>query len=203
MAFAMQASVPGLLDFRDEPAHVLAAYGPDVGTRGTFAWNCLIARRLLERGVRFVQLMHSGWDQHGNLYTQLAEQCRDTDQPSAALVSDLEQRGLLDDTLVMWGGEFGRTPFGQGPSEKPHGRDHFGRAFAWWLAGAGVRPGHVHGATDDFGWNIVDGGVHVHDLQATVLHLCGIDHERLTFRHQGRDFRLTDVHGKVVRAALA
>jgi hypothetical protein len=203
MAFAMQASVPGLLDFGDEPAHVLAAYGPDVGTRGTFAWNCLLARRLLERGVRFVQLMHSGWDQHGNLYTQLAEQCRDTDQPSAALVSDLEQRGLLDDTLVMWGGEFGRTPFGQGPSEQPNGRDHFGRAFAWWLAGGGVRPGHVHGATDDFGWNIVDGGVHVHDLQATVLWLCGIDHERLTFRHQGRDFRLTDVHGKVVRAALA
>jgi uncharacterized protein (DUF1501 family) len=165
---------------------------------GSFANNCLIARRLSERGVRFVQLMHSGWDQHGNLFTQLATQCRDTDQPSAALVRDLKQRGLLDDTLVVWCGEFGRTPFGQGPSDAPNGRDHFGRAYSMWMAGGGVRAGHVHGATDDFGWNIATDGVHVHDMQATILRLCGIDHERMTYRYQGRQFRLTDVHGKVV-----
>ncbi len=198
MAFRMQASVPDLLDFSNEPKSVLEMYGPDVLVKGSFANNCLIARRLSERGVRFVQLMHSGWDQHGNLFTQLATQCRDTDQPSAALVRDLKQRGLLDDTLVVWCGEFGRTPFGQGPSDAPNGRDHFGRAYSMWMAGGGVRAGHVHGATDDFGWNVASDGVHVHDMQATILRLCGIDHERMTYRYQGRQFRLTDVHGKAV-----
>ena len=203
LAFRMQASVPGLLDFADEPAHVLDAYGPDVREPGTFARNCLIARRLVERGTRFVQLMHSGWDQHGNLYTQLEQQCKDTDQPSAALVKDLKRLGLLDRTLVVWGGEFGRTPFGQGPPDKPNGRDHFGRAFSLWMAGGGVKAGHAHGATDEWAWNITEGAVHVHDLQATILHLLGIDHTRLTHRYQGRQFRLTDVHGEVARGVLA
>jgi uncharacterized protein (DUF1501 family) len=203
MAFRMQASVPGLLDFSNEPASVLEMYGPDAQVPGTFANNCLIARRLAERGVRFVQLMHSGWDQHGNLHSHLAVQCRDTDQPSAALVRDLKQRGLLDDTLVLWLGEFGRTPFGQGDSNAPTGRDHFGRAYSMWMAGGGARAGHVHGATDDFGWNIARDPVHVHDLQATVLRLCGIDHERLTYRYQGRQYRLTDVHGAVVDGLIA
>jgi hypothetical protein len=203
MAFRMQASVPDLLDFSNEPKSVIDMYGPDALKKGTFANNCLIARRLLERGTRFVQLMHSGWDQHGNLYTQLAEQCRDTDQPSAALVKDLKLRGLLDDTLVVWGGEFGRTPFGQGDAAKPNGRDHFGRAFSLWMAGGGAKGGHVHGQTDEFGWNITADAVHVHDHQATILHLLGIDHERLTYRYQGRQFRLTDVHGKVVEGVLA
>jgi hypothetical protein len=203
MAFRMQASVPDLLDFSNEPKHVLEAYGPDVLTKGSFAYNCLVTRRLIERGVRFVQLMHAGWDQHGNLYTQLAEQCRDTDQPSAALVKDLKQRGLLEDTLVLWGGEFGRTPFGQGDPAKPAGRDHFGRAYSMWLAGGGVRGGTAYGQTDDFAWNIVKDGVHVHDMQATILHLLGINHEALTFRYQGRQFRLTDVHGRVVGGVLA
>ena len=198
MAFRMQASVPDLLDFANEPKSVLDLYGPDVLTPGSYANNCLIARRLSERGVRFVQLMHSGWDQHSNLFHHLETQCRDTDQASAGLVRDLKQRGLLDDTLVVWGGEFGRTPFGQGPTEAPNGRDHFGRAYTMWLAGGGAKGGHVHGSTDDFGWNITKDPVHVHDLQATMLHMCGIDHERLTSRYQGRDFRLTDVHGAVV-----
>lgn len=202
MAFRMQASVPDLVDFSDEDARTLERYGPDVLKKGTFANNCLIARRLLERGVRFVQLMHSGWDQHGNLYTQLAEQCRDTDAPSAALVQDLKDRGLLDDTVVAWGGEFGRTPFGQGDASKPTGRDHFGRAYSWWLAGGGVKPGAVIGATDEFAWNITERPIHVHDMQATLLHLCGIDHTRLTYRYQGRLFRLTDVHGEVVNEML-
>lgn len=202
MAFRMQTSVPELVDFSDESAATLARYGPDVLVKGTYANNCLIARRLLERGVRFVQLMHSGWDQHNNLYTQLAEQCRDTDAPSAALVQDLKDRGLLDETLVVWGGEFGRTPFGQGDADKPTGRDHFGQAFAWWLAGGGIQPGMSYGSTDDFAWNITENPVHVHDLQATLLHCCGIDHTRLTFRYQGRQYRLTDVHGKVVQGIL-
>ena len=200
MAFRMQASVPDLLDFRNEPKAVLEMYGPDVLTPGTFANNCLIARRLAERGVRFTQLMHAGWDQHNNLFTQLEMQCRDTDQPSAALVKDLKQRGLLDDTLVIWGGEFGRTPFGQNGSK---GRDHFGRAYSWWLAGGGVKKGHVYGETDDFGWNVAKDSVHIHDMQATLLHLCGINHEALTYRYQGRQFRLTDVHGKAVQGILA
>ena len=203
MAFRMQASVPELVDFSSEPAHVLDRYGPDVHTKGTFASNCLIARRLLERGTRFVQLMHAGWDQHSDLFTQLEVQCRDTDAPSAALVQDLKDRGLLDDTLVIWGGEFGRTPFGQGDPAAPKGRDHFGRAFSWWLAGGGVKAGHVHGATDDFGWNITADPIHVHDMQATIMHLAGIDHTRLTYRYQGRQFRLTDVHGHVVKDILS
>jgi hypothetical protein len=203
MAFRMQASVPELLDFSNEPKNVLDMYGPDVFTKGTYANNCLIARRLLERGVRFVQLMHAGWDQHNNLHTQLAIQCADTDAPSAALVRDLKQRGLLDDTLVIWGGEFGRTPFGQGDPKTPTGRDHFGRAYSMWLAGGGVKSGTTFGATDDFAWNITRDPVHIHDMQATILHLLGIDHERLTYRYQGRPFRLTDVHGKVVQGILA
>jgi hypothetical protein len=203
MAFRMQSSVPELVDFSDEPARVLDRYGPDVHVKGSFAYNCLVARRLLERGTRFVQLMHAGWDQHGNLFTQLAEQCRDTEGPSAALVLDLKERGLLEDTLVAWGGEFGRTPFGQGDPAAPKGRDHFGRAYSWWLAGGGVRRGHVHGVTDDYAWNIVADPVHIHDMQATILHLVGIDHERLTTRYQGRQFRLTDVHGHVVKGILA
>ncbi len=203
MAFRMQASVPDLVDFSDESQIVLDRYGPDALTKGTFANNCLIARRLLERDVRFVQLMHSGWDQHSNLFTQLEQQCIDTQAPSAALITDLKERGLLEDTLVVWGGEFGRTPFGQGNPEQPNGRDHFGKAFSWLLAGGGVKPGCTYGATDEFGWNIVENPVHVHDMQATLMHLCGIDHTRLTFRYQGRQYRLTDVHGEVVHDILA
>ena len=203
MAYKMHASVPDLLDFTQEPKYVLERYGPDALKKGTFANNCLIARRLLERGVRFVQLMHSGWDQHGNLFTQLEQQCRDTDAPSAALVTDLKERGLLEDTLVVWGGEFGRTPFGQGDPKKPNGRDHFGRSYSMWLAGGGVKGGTAFGETDEFAWNIVRDPVHVHDMQATILHLCGINHEALTYRYQGRPFRLTDVHGRVVPGIIA
>jgi hypothetical protein len=202
MAFRMQTSVPDLVDFSDESQSTLDRYGPDALVKGTFANNCLVARRLLERGVRFVQLMHAGWDQHGNLFSHLAVQCKDTERPSAALVMDLKERGLLDDTLVAWGGEFGRTPFGQGDPAKPSGRDHFGRAYSWWLAGGGVKPGTVYGATDDFGWNITENPVHVHDMQATIMHLCGVDHTRLTFRYQGRQYRLTDVHGEIVKGIL-
>jgi hypothetical protein len=203
MAFRMQSSVPELLDFSSEPQATLDRYGPDALVKGTFANNCLVARRLLERGVRFVQLMHAGWDQHGNLHTQLAEQCKDTEGPSAALVQDLKDRGMLDDTLVVWGGEFGRTPFGQGDPANPKGRDHFGRAYSWWLAGGGVKGGMSYGQTDDFAWNIAADPVHVHDMQATILHLAGIDHTRLTFRYQGRQYRLTDVHGNIVQPILA
>ncbi len=203
MAFRMQTSVPDLVDFSGETKATLDRYGEDVLNKGTFANNCLIARRLLERGVRFVQLMHAGWDQHSNLHTQLENQCKDTEGPSAALVRDLDERGLLDDTLVVWGGEFGRTPFGQGDPTNPKGRDHFGRAYSWWLCGGGIKPGTVYGATDDFAWNITENPVHVHDMQATLLHLCGIDHTRLVFRYQGRQYRLTDVHGEVVRGILA
>lgn len=203
MAFKMQTSVPDLLDLSKESASTIERYGPDALVKGTYANNCLIARRLLERGVRFVQLMHAGWDQHRNLYTQLEEQCRDTDAPSAALVKDLKERGLLEDTLVIFAGEFGRTPFGQGDPAQPSGRDHFGRAFSWWMAGGGVKPGFVHGVTDEYGWNVTENPVHVHDMQATILHLCGIDHTRLTYRHQGREFRLTDVHGEAVKGIIA
>lgn len=202
MAFRMQSSVPELVDFSGESQATIDRYGPDALNKGTYANNCLIARRLLERGVGFVQLMHSGWDQHGNLFTQLERQCSDTDAPSAALVRDLKERGMLDDTLIVWGGEFGRTPFGQGDPASPKGRDHFGKAYSWWLAGGGVKPGTVYGATDEFGWNITENPVHVHDMQATMLHLCGIDHTRLTFRYQGRQYRLTDVHGNVVKGIL-
>jgi hypothetical protein len=205
MSYRMQASVPELTDLSQEPQHILDMYGPDVQRKGSFARNCLLARRLAERGVRFIQLMHSGWDQHGNISTQLEVQCRDTDQPSAALVRDLKQRGLLDDTLVIWGGEFGRTVFVQGDINNPnsHGRDHFGRAFTLWMAGAGIKGGHVHGETDDYGYNIVKDGVHVHDFQATILHALGINHEKLTYRYQGRQFRLTDVHGHAVKSLFA
>ena len=205
MAYRMQTSVPDLADFSDEPQHVLDMYGPDVTRRGSFAANCLLARRLSEKGVRHVQLIHAGWDQHSNLPTQLEIQCRDTDQPSAALVKDLQQRGLLEDTLVIWGGEFGRTVFGQGDINNPktHGRDHHPRCFTLWMAGAGVRRGFTYGATDEFGYNIAENPVHVHDFQATLLHLLGIDHTRLTYKFQGRHFRLTDVAGEVVRDVLA
>jgi hypothetical protein len=202
MAFRMQSSVPELVDFSGETKSVTERYGADALVKGTFANNCLVARRLLERGVRFVQLMHAGWDQHGNLHTQLAEQCRDTEGPAAALIQDLRERGMLEDTLVVWACEFGRTPFGQGDPNNPRGRDHFGRAFTWWLAGGGARPGTVYGETDDFAWNIVRDPVHVHDMQATILHLCGIDHTRLTFRYQGRQYRLTDIHGEVVEGLV-
>jgi hypothetical protein len=205
MAYKMQASVPDLTDFSDEPKHILDMYGPDVLRQGSFAYNCLMARRLAERGVRFTQLMHAGWDQHRNLNTQLKIQATDTDAPSAALVKDLKQRGLLEDTLVIWGGEFGRTPFLQGKiaETKQWGRDHHPYAFTIWMAGGGVKPGITHGASDDLGFNAVEKPVHVHDLQATILHLLGIDHERLTYRFQGRYFRLTDVHGHVVREVIA
>jgi hypothetical protein len=205
MAYRMQMSVPELTDFSKEPKHVLDMYGPDVHRQGSFAYNCLMARRLAERGVRFTQLMHAGWDQHRNLNTQLKIQCTDVDAPSAALVRDLKQRGLLDDTLVIWGGEFGRTPFLQGKIEetKSWGRDHHPYAFTLWMAGGGIKPGFTHGASDEFGFNAVENPVHVHDFQATVLHLLGIDHERFTYRFQGRQYRLTDVAGKVVKAVLA
>ena len=205
MAYRMQTSVPDLLDISSEPAAVLEMYGPDVQRKGSFARNCLLARRLLERGVSFVQLMHSGWDQHGNLPTQLELQCKDTDQPSAALVKDLKQRGLLDDTIVLWGGEFGRTVFGQGDvnNKTSHGRDHFGACYSMWVAGGGFKGGHVFGQTDEFSYKVVQDPVHVHDMQATMLHQLGIHHEKLTFRYQGRDFRLTDVHGQVVKGMLA
>lgn len=205
MAYRMQTSVPELADFSHESKDTLKMYGPGVQERGTFAYNCLMARRLVERGVRFVQLMHAGWDQHNSLTTELYNQCRDTDQPSAALVRDLKQRGLLEDTLVIWGGEFGRTPFIQGNLEdrKRWGRDHHPYAFTIWLAGGGVRPGITYGATDELCMNVAIDPVHVHDLQATILQLLGIDHERFTYRHQGRRFRLTDVHGRVLTSILA
>ena len=205
MAYRMQASVPDLTDLSDEPEHVLASYGPEVRREGSYAYNCLMARRLVERGVRFVQLMHAGWDQHRNLNTQLKIQCDDTDAPSAALVLDLKRRGLLDDTLVVWGGEFGRTPFLQGDinDTRQWGRDHHPYAFTLWMAGGGVKAGLSHGASDEFGHDAVLDPVDVHDLQATILHLLGIDHKRLTFKFQGRHFRLTDVAGKVVHDLLA
>ncbi len=204
LAYRMQQSVPELTDLSREPGSVLEMYGPDVHRPGSFAANCLLARRLAERGVRFIQLYHMGWDQHGNLPGQIRDQCRDTDQPSAALVKDLKQRGLLDDTLVLWGGEFGRTIYSQGTlTETNYGRDHHPRCFTIWMAGGGIKAGYVHGETDDFSYNIVKDPVEVFDLNATVLHLLGIDHTRLTYRFQGRDFRLTDVRGRLVPAILA
>ncbi|MDQ2731253.1 MAG: DUF1501 domain-containing protein [Armatimonadota bacterium] len=204
MAYRMQTSVPELLDISKEPEDVLSLYGPDVKRSGSYARNCLLARRLVERGVRFVQIMHSGWDQHSNLDTQLEVQCRDTDQPSAALVKDLKQRGLLDDTIVLWGGEFGRTVFVQGDLKNPagHGRDHLGSCYSMWVAGGGFRGGTVYGETDDYCYNVAKDGVHIHDLQATILHQLGIDHTRLTYRYQGRNFRLTDVYGDVVNGII-
>ncbi|HEX6812629.1 MAG TPA: DUF1501 domain-containing protein [Planctomycetota bacterium] len=204
LAFRMQSSVPEVADVSTEPDDVWALYGERARDPGTYAANCLLARRLLERGVRFVQLFHQGWDQHGNLPAELTRQCQQTDQATAALLTDLQRRGLLDDTLVVWGGEFGRTAYCQGRlTQDNYGRDHHPRCFTMWLAGGGVRAGHVHGSTDEFGYNIADGGVHVHDLHATILHLLGFDHERLTWRFQGRDYRLTDVFGRVVRELLA
>lgn len=204
MAFRMQTSVPEVTDLSDEPDEVFELYGEEAREPGTYAANCLLARRLIERDVRFVQLFHKGWDQHGNLPAAIRVQCRETDRASAALVSDLKRRGLLDDTIVIWGGEFGRTSYSQGKlTATDYGRDHHPRCFTMWMAGGGFRAGHVHGETDEFGYNVVREPVHVHDLQATVLHLLGIDHERLTFRHQGRRYRLTDVHGEVVRGLLA
>jgi len=204
MAYRMQTSVPELFDISDEPESVLEMYGPDVRKPGTFAANCLMARRLAERNVRFTQIFHRGWDQHGNLPSDLKLQCGDIDQPCAALITDLEQRGLLEDTLVVWGGEFGRTAYCQGAlTREDYGRDHHPRCFTMWLAGGGIRPGMVYGETDDFSYNIVDKPVHVHDLNATMLHCLGLDHERLIYRFQGRDYRLTDVHGNVVHDILS
>ncbi|MFP6739164.1 MAG: DUF1501 domain-containing protein [Planctomycetota bacterium] len=205
LAYKMQASVPELSDISKEPQHVLDLYGPQVKERGTFAYNCLMARRLIERGSRFVQLMHAGWDQHNSITTELYTQCKDTDQPSAGLVQDLKQRGLLEDTLVIWGGEFGRTPFIQGnfKDRKRWGRDHHPYAFTTWMAGGGVKPGITWGASDDLAIDAVKDKVHVHDFQATILHLLGIDHKRLDFKFQGRRYRLTDVHGKLVKGILA
>ena len=205
MAYRMQTSVPELTDVSSEPKSVLDLYGPQVKERGTFAYNCLMARRLLERGTRFVQVMHAGWDQHRSVTTELYTQCKDTDQPSAGLLQDLKQRGLLDDTLIIWGGEFGRTPFLQGDmkNRKQWGRDHHPYAFTLWMAGGGVKPGITYGASDALGMNPAENPVHVHDFQATLLHLLGIDHERFTYKFQGRRYRLTDVHGKVVKGVLA
>lgn len=203
MAYRMQTSVPELTDFSDEPQHIFDMYGPDVLNRGTYAYNCLLARRMAELDVRFIQLYHMGWDQHFTLPKQLPGQCRDTDQPSAALITDLKQRGLLDDTLVVWGGEFGRTSYCQGKlTTETYGRDHHPRCFTLWMAGGGIKPGMTYGATDEFSYNITENPVHVHDLHATMLHLLGIDHERLTYFFQGRHYRLTDVHGHVVNDLL-
>ena len=204
LAYRMQSSVPELTDLTREPKSVLDLYGPDVTKPGSYAANCLLARRLAERGVRFIQLYHMGWDHHGGLPKGIRNQCRDTDQPSAALIQDLKQRGLLDDTLVIWGGEFGRTIYSQGElTPDNYGRDHHPRCFTIWLAGGGVRGGLVHGETDDFSYNIVRDPVEVFDLNATILHLLGLDHTRLTYKFQGRDYRLTDVSGEVVKAVLA
>jgi hypothetical protein len=197
MAFRMQSSVPGLMDFRDEPQRILDLYGTR-GVDGTFAANCLMARRLAERGVRFIQLYHRDWDHHGGIRDHIAGTAREVDQAAAALIKDLKQRGMLDETLVIWGGEFGRTPMAQG-----NGRDHHIKGFSCWLAGGGIKPGLSYGATDELGYNAVDNIVHVNDLHATLLYLLGVEHTRLTYRFQGRDFRLTDVAGQVVRDILA
>ena len=204
LAFRMQASIPEATNFADEPEHVFEEYGPDSKNPGTFAANCLLARRLAERDVRFIQLYHQGWDQHGGLVHGIKRQCKETDQPAAALVKDLKRSGLLDDTLVIWGGEFGRTNYCQGKlNGDKFGRDHHPRCFSIWMAGGGIKPGMVYGETGPYGYNIVDKPVHVHDFHATILHLLGIDHERLTRKYQGRQFRLTDVHGHVVKDILA
>ena len=204
LAFRMQSSIPEATNFADEPESVFKEYGPDSKNPGTFAANCLLARRLAERGVRFIQLYHQGWDQHGGLVHGIKNQCKETDQASAALISDLKRSGLLEDTLVIWGGEFGRTNYCQGKLDgDKFGRDHHPRCFSVWMAGGGVKPGTVYGETGPYGYNIVDKPVHVHDFHATILHLLGIDHERLTRKYQGRQFRLTDVHGHVVKDILA
>ena len=204
MAYRMQTSVPEVMSTADEPEEIFELYGPDSKDPGTYAANCLLARKLLEKDVKFVQLYHQGWDQHSGLPRGITNQCKTTDQATAALVTDLKRRGLLEDTLVIWGGEFGRTVYSQGKlSADDYGRDHHPRCFTMWMAGAGVKPGISYGETDDFSYNIVKDPVHVHDFQATLLHLMGIDHERLTYKFQGRRFRLTDVEGKVVKDILA
>ncbi|ELP30797.1 DUF1501 domain-containing protein [Rhodopirellula baltica] len=204
MAFKMQTSVPDATDFSDEPESTFELYGEDAKQPGTFAANCLLARRLAQRDVRFIQLYHQGWDQHSNLPKGIAGQAKETDQASAALVKDLKRLGMLDDTLVIWGGEFGRTSYSQGTlTPGNYGRDHHPRCFTTWMAGGGIRPGMSYGTTDEFSYNVAENGVHVHDFNATILNLMGIDHERLTYKYQGRRFRLTDVHGHVVRDILA
>jgi len=204
LAGRMQTSVPELLDFTQESKHTLDDYGPDVARQGTYAYNCLMARRLAERGVRFIQVFHQGWDHHGTLPRRIRLQARDTDQPTAALLRDLASRGMLDDTLIVWGGEFGRTVYSQGAlTRQSYGRDHHGHCFSVWLAGGGIRGGTRYGRTDDYSANVVENGLEGHDLNATILHLMGIQHERLVFPFQGRDFRLTDVHGRVVHDILA
>ena len=202
MAFRMQTSIPEVTDLSNEPQHILDSYGEDVKTPGSFAANCLQARRLAEKGVRFIQLYHQDWDHHGGLPNALPRLCKETDQPAAALIKDLKQRGLLDETLVVWGGEFGRTNYCQGKISTNFGRDHHPRCFTMWMAGGGVKAGSVFGSTDDFGYNIAENGVSVHDLQTTLLHLMGIDHERLTYKFQGRRYKLTDVEGKLVPGLL-
>ena len=204
MAFRMQTSVPELTDLSTEPESTFELYGEDARKPGTYAYNVLLARRLSEQGVRFVQLFHRGWDTHGGLPGQLRQRCKETDQPTAALIKDLKQRGLLDETLIVWGGEFGRTVYCQGDlGEKAYGRDHHPRCFSIWMAGGGIKGGVSYGRTDDYGYNIAENPVSVHDLHATILHLLGIDHERLTFKFQGRHYRLTDIHGEVVPDILA
>tara|TARA_Y100001934_G_scaffold114395_2_gene140028 strand:+ start:1281 stop:2726 length:1446 start_codon:yes stop_codon:yes gene_type:complete len=204
MAFKMQSSIPEATDFSDEPEHTFELYGEGAKNPGSYPANCLLARRLAERGVRFIQLYHPGWDQHGGLKGGLSNQCKETDQASAALVQDLKQRGLLEDTLVIWGGEFGRTNYCQGKLNGDNfGRDHHPRCFSLWMAGGGIKPGVTYGETDEFGYNVADKGVHVHDFHATILRLLGIDHEQLTYRYQGRRFRLTDVHGQVIHDILS
>ena len=203
MAYRMQQSVPDALYVKEEPQHIYDLYGEDAKVPGTYAANCLQARRLAERDVKFIQLYHTGWDQHGNLPSQIKKQAQATDQATAGLIKDLKQRGLLEDTLVIWGGEFGRTSFSQGRlTAENYGRDHHPGCFTMWMAGAGVKKGIVYGKTDDFSYNVVENPVHVHDFQATLLHLMGINHEKLTFKHQGRRYRLTDVHGHVVNNIL-
>jgi hypothetical protein len=204
MAYRMQSSVPELTDLAKEPAHTFELYGEDAKKPGTFAYNCLLARRLAERGVRFIQLYHRDWDHHGNLPVELPKRCKDVDQASAGLITDLAQRGMLNDTLVIWGGEFGRTVYCQGRlTATDYGRDHHGRCFTVWMAGGGMKPGITIGETDDYGYNITKDPVHIHDLQATILHCLGIDHTQLTFQFQGRHFRLTDVGGNVLKSVLA
>ncbi len=203
MAYRMQTSVPETMDISNEPDYIYDMYGEESRRPGTFAANCLLARRLIEKDVKFVQLYHQGWDQHYNLPNDLAVMAKSTDQASAALVKDLKQRGLLEDTLVIWGGEFGRTNYSQGKLDDRHGRDHHPRCFTMWMAGGGAKKGFSYGETDEFGYNIAHNPVHVHDFQATIMHMLGIDHEKLTYKHQGRRFRLTDVHGHVVNDLLA
>ena len=204
MAYKMQTSVPEIMDVSGEPDHIYDLYGPDSRTPGTYAANALLARRLAEKDVKFIQLYHQGWDSHGNLPSSMKKQAKETDQATAALITDLKQRGMLEDTLVIWGGEFGRTTYSQGLlTAENYGRDHHPKCFTMFMAGAGIKGGMTYGATDDFGYNVVENPVHVHDFQATLMHLMGVDHERLTFKHQGRRYRLTDVHGHVVKDILA